>query len=101
MRSGLAGVRSFGELAARVRDTTLGAYAHQDLPFQQLVGELNPRRDLSRNPLFQLMFNLINTPVAASQQAADLTLTLEGLGSAAIVDLHVYLGEPSALPEAD
>ncbi|KAK9739798.1 hypothetical protein K7432_018358 [Basidiobolus ranarum] len=49
---------TFNELLARVKDVTLGAYSNQDIPFEQIVAELQPERDLSRNPLVQVMFAL-------------------------------------------
>jgi amino acid adenylation domain-containing protein len=54
---------SFLELLRRVKDVALRAFANKDLPFERLVTELNTERDLSRNPIFQVMFALENSPV--------------------------------------
>ncbi|MER5479923.1 amino acid adenylation domain-containing protein [Streptomyces sp. NPDC002734] len=93
LRTSLAGAPSFAELLERVRATTLDALDHQDLPFEQLVAELQPQRDLSVNPLAQVMFILQNAPVP--------TVALPGLEASVVaaerggaqLDLDVQLRE--------
>ena len=81
LRGDLSGEPSFRAYLARVRERAVAAYAHQDVPFAKLVEELRPRRDASRNPLFQVSFAMQNTPPRE--------LDLAGLDAARIeVDRH-------------
>jgi amino acid adenylation domain-containing protein len=65
IRSDLSGLPSLRSLLAQVREHCLDAYAHQDIPFEMLVSALQPDRNLSASPLFQVMFVLQNTSTAA------------------------------------
>ncbi|HEX7240374.1 MAG TPA: amino acid adenylation domain-containing protein, partial [Longimicrobiaceae bacterium] len=94
LRADLAGDPAFRELLARVRESTLDAYAHQDLPFEQVVDAVQPERDLGRHPLFQVQLVLQNTPGGGGPELPGLELRPVGVDTgAAKFDLTLFLTE--------
>nr|WP_244172052.1 non-ribosomal peptide synthetase [Myxococcus virescens] len=93
LRARLAGNPTFRELLAQVRERTLGAYAHQDIPFERLVEELKPDRDLSRSPLFQVMFILQNTPTVELHLPGLTLAGMDGDSRTSKFDLTLELTE--------
>jgi amino acid adenylation domain-containing protein len=93
LRTDLSEKPNFKELLQRVRNVCLQAYAHQDLPFEKSVEELRPERDLSRNPLFQVMFVLQNTPRTLPQTAGLSIERVDVLPATSPFDLSLYLRE--------
>jgi amino acid adenylation domain-containing protein/thioester reductase-like protein/non-ribosomal peptide synthase protein (TIGR01720 family) len=91
MRSNLAGNPRFSELLTRVREMALGAYAHQHLPFEMLVEALQPERDLSHTPLFQVMFNLQNAPVSDLELNGLTVSSVPFKGVTAAFDMTLFM----------
>ncbi|KAB8315461.1 non-ribosomal peptide synthetase [Tolypothrix campylonemoides VB511288] len=91
LRTDLSGELSFQQLLARVKSTALEAYVHQDLPFEKLVEEIQPQRDLSYNPLFQVMFVLQNVPIS-NPSLSDVSVTYEeGYNGTSKFDLTLFI----------
>ena len=93
LRGDVSGDPSFDDLLARVRTLTLEAHAHQDVPFELLVEELQPERDLNRTPLFQIMLVMQNTPPAVIDLPGVRVEQLELESTAPKFDLVLFLKE--------
>ncbi len=93
LRARVEGAGSFRDLLRQVKERCIEAYAHQDMPFERLVQELSPERDLSRAPLFQVLFTLQNAPREA-MTLPGLSLRVLGAESgSAKFDLSLGLAE--------
>jgi acyl carrier protein len=93
LRSDFSGNPTFCELLGRMRETTLGAYAHQDLPFEKLVEDLNLSRQLGQTPLLQVVFTLQNAPMPPLE-LSGMTLEVESVDSGtAKFDLVLNMAE--------
>ena len=91
MRNDFSGDPTFGQLLGRVRETALGAYANQDVPFERLVEELQPERDLSHSPLFQVLFTMQNAPEVKAELPGLEVEMLERQIQIATFDLSLVL----------
>ncbi|WP_442937379.1 amino acid adenylation domain-containing protein [Nostoc sp.] len=96
LRTDLSGNPSFSELLSRVRQIALGAYSHQELPFEMLVEALQPERDLSHPPLFQVMFVLQNTPMSGVELTGLTISSLNAQSTIAKFDLTLSMHNSSA-----
>ena len=93
LRADLRGEPTFVELLRRVKEVCLGAYAHQDVPFEKLVEELQPERDLSRSPLFQTMFVVAEHPQQELQLSGLKLSRVGGESATAKFELTLVLQE--------
>jgi acyl carrier protein len=93
LRTKIRAEQSFRELLKEVREVTLGAYAHQDLPFEKLVEELQPDRDMGHTPLFQVMFMLQSAPHEVEELPGVLMTNFNSQQTTAKFDLTLSLIE--------
>jgi non-ribosomal peptide synthetase component F len=95
LRTDLSGNPRFTKLLRRVREVCLGAYAHQDVPFERLVEELRPERSLNHSPLFQVTFGLNNAPQKAFELPGLELGALEIEDESVRFDLTLWVEEDS------
>jgi amino acid adenylation domain-containing protein len=93
LRTDLSGNPTFPELLKQIREVCLDAYTHQDLPFERVVEEINPQRDLGRNPLFQVMFNMADTSERVLKLAGCQTVKLSTSAPEAKFDIIFHAPE--------
>jgi len=93
LRTDLSGNPSFRALLARVRETTLGAYEHQEVPFEKLVAELQPERSLSHSPLFQVMFSLVDADRSGPGLPGVRVASLGSASETVKFDFNLVFGE--------
>lgn len=93
LRTNCAGNPTFRSLLGQVRQTALDAYQHQDLPFEKLVEELQPARDLRRNPFVDVLFSMQNVPRSPIRFAGAVSERVERTSTNSKFDLSLYLDE--------
>ena len=97
LRSRIRGEMAFSELLEEIKTTTLEAYSHQEVPFEKVVDAVVKDRDISRSPLFQVLFSLQNTPEVPELKLGDLHLTTENQQhTTSKFDLSLFIRETSA-----
>ena len=90
MRTDVSGEPSFAELVRRVKGVALGAYGHQDLPFEKLVEEIQPERSMSWNPLVQVMFVVQNAPIPEIRLPGLSLVTMEVPTTRFDLEVHMW-----------
>jgi amino acid adenylation domain-containing protein/FkbM family methyltransferase len=95
LRADLSGSPTFAELVARMREVCVGAYGHQDLPFEKLVNALRPERSLSHTPLFQVFFAFLDTPMPELEIPGLSIGVLDAHNRSAKFDINVTVLLPS------